>query len=112
MWTHIAPTLLLTITVLTKTSLTLKAACGLERFVQLTSREEPVIWENHWEGKKKKREKKFCLEQKVCNIVTERTSKPAVGAWSTGLPLGWTVLEILKNILNVVSHGKDLRFKK
>lgn len=43
MWTRVAPTLLLTITVLTKTSLTLKAACGLERFVQLTSREGPVI---------------------------------------------------------------------
>lgn len=54
MWTCIAPILLLTITVLTKTSLTLKAACGLERFVQLTSREEPVLWENHWEGKEKK----------------------------------------------------------
>lgn len=54
MWTHTAPTLLLTITVLTKTSLTLKAACGLGRFVQLTSREEPVIWENQWEGKEKK----------------------------------------------------------
>lgn len=39
MWRHIAPTLLLPITVLTKTSFTLKAACGLERFVQLTSRE-------------------------------------------------------------------------
>lgn len=67
MWMHVAPTLLLTITVLTKTSLTLKAACGLERFVQLTSRERPVIWENHCEGKRggKKREReknKSCLE--------------------------------------------------
>lgn len=58
MWTRIAPTLLLTITVLTKTSLTLKAACGLERFVQLTSREGPVIWETTGRGKRKsKREK-------------------------------------------------------
>lgn len=62
MWTCTAPTLLLTITALTKTSLTLKAACGLERFVQLTSREEPVIWENHWEEKEKKREKNICLK--------------------------------------------------
>lgn len=53
MWMHVAPTLLLTITVLTKTSLTLKAACGLERFVQLTSRERPVIWENRCEGKER-----------------------------------------------------------
>lgn len=61
MWRHIAPTLLLPITVLTKTSFTLKAACGLERFVQLTSRErvcdlgKPLGGER--EKKKQKREK-------------------------------------------------------
>lgn len=67
MLTCVAPTLLLTIIVLTKTSLTLKALCGLERFVQSTSSEGPVTWENHWEGEKLK-ETTF-LELKMVNIV-------------------------------------------